>query len=405
MIRKALKAVDDSYRLRLRQSRFHGWRMGVLLGTCVSAFVLLCNIAVVVVGSQTGSGYDRDGVATVMEGNEATVSRWNTVCHIFINALSTVLLSASNYTMQVLNAPTRQEMDRAHTSGKWLDIGLLSVHNLRIISLKRAALCLILAASSLPLHLFYNASIFKIITMSDYEIVLLDRHSPAWNYTRSLNQTSLVGLRNSENTSVRLTNSEWTSIYNAPAITRYGDLFLLIDQISYKTRPDVTQFNFSLSEYFPQHISGPKLFSSYKPSREGWSPFLEGLNSTTAPLPESMHIVEGWTTESGRNSRIQISLYFMVVVLSFNFLKLTVMVSVLMMETSEYIVTLGDAAASYLERPEDLTEGRSALELDQMLLSFDNEDATDYSKVIWQPRLRRYCSSIGYDKTWTAIIA
>ena len=127
--------------------------------------------------------------------------------------------------------------------------------------------------------------------MSDYEIVLLDRHSPAWNYTR--NQTSLVGLRSYENTSVRLTNSEWTNIYNAPAITRYGDLFLLVDQISYKTRPDVTLFNFSPSEHFPQHISGSKLFDSYKPSGEGWSPFPEGPNSTTAPLPESMHIVEG----------------------------------------------------------------------------------------------------------------
>lgn len=127
--------------------------MGVLLGTITSMLVLICNIAMVILGAKAKGGYDRDGVATLIEGEEVTVSRLNTICHVFINVLSTVLLSASNYTMQVLNAPTRYEMDRAHANGKWLDVGLLSVHNMRIISSKRAALCLVLAVSSLPLHL------------------------------------------------------------------------------------------------------------------------------------------------------------------------------------------------------------------------------------------------------------
>jgi hypothetical protein len=126
--------------------------MGVLLGSCVSAFVLLCNIALVIIGLKR-SGYDEDGIATLLEDDEATITRWNTFAHVAINALSTVLLSMSNYTMQVLNSPTRQEVDKAHKRGKWLDIGLLSLHNLRIISRKRAILCLIMALSSMPLHL------------------------------------------------------------------------------------------------------------------------------------------------------------------------------------------------------------------------------------------------------------
>jgi hypothetical protein len=148
-----MKTADSNYKSRVRGSRLYGWRMGVLVWTCISSFVLLCNIAMIVIGARTKLGYDRDGVATLTEGDETTVSRWNTIGHIFINVLSTVLLSASNYTMQVLNAPTRKEIDRAHANGQWLDVGILSVHNLRIISRKRAALCLILAASSLPLHL------------------------------------------------------------------------------------------------------------------------------------------------------------------------------------------------------------------------------------------------------------
>lgn len=148
-----LERFQSRCKRRLLRSRFYGWRMGVLLGVCVSTFVLLCNITVVVIGGRTEAGYDQNGVSAVMMGSEATISVWNSVCHIFINVLSTVLRSASNYTMQVLNSPTRQEMDKAHRIGKWLDIGLLSIHNLRIILKKKAVLCLILASSSLPLHL------------------------------------------------------------------------------------------------------------------------------------------------------------------------------------------------------------------------------------------------------------
>jgi hypothetical protein len=127
--------------------------MGVLLGCLSSSIVLSCNIVLLAVGAAIRSGYDKDGVATIFEGDEATISLWNTILHVVINVLSTLLLSASNYTMQVLNSPTREEINKAHKNGKWLDIGLLSVHNLRIISSKRAILCIALALTSTPLHL------------------------------------------------------------------------------------------------------------------------------------------------------------------------------------------------------------------------------------------------------------
>jgi hypothetical protein len=149
---EAYHIAESRYHGRIRRSKFYGWRMGVLLGTCASSLVLLCNIALVIIG-HLRSGYDKDGVATVFEGDEISVSRLNTFAHILINALSTVLLSMSNYTMQVLNSPTRREIDKAHASGRWFDVGLLSLHNLRIISRKRATICLLLALSSLPLHL------------------------------------------------------------------------------------------------------------------------------------------------------------------------------------------------------------------------------------------------------------
>jgi hypothetical protein len=150
---KAPKILTSFYMRLSKKHRLQRWRMGVLLGCLSSSIVLSCNIVLLAVGAATRSGYDNDGVATIFEGDEATISLWNTILHVVINVLSTLLLSASNYTMQVLNSPTREEINKAHKNGKWLDIGLLSVHNLRIISSKRAILCIVLALTSTPLHL------------------------------------------------------------------------------------------------------------------------------------------------------------------------------------------------------------------------------------------------------------
>lgn len=38
--------------------------------------------------------------------------------HIIINILSTALLAASNYVMQCLSAPTRPDVNEAHTQRK-----------------------------------------------------------------------------------------------------------------------------------------------------------------------------------------------------------------------------------------------------------------------------------------------
>lgn len=150
---RPLTVVSNAIDLRLRKSRFHGWRMGVLFGCCMSFFVLCCNVALIVLGAIRKDGYNREGISTIIEGDEALVSRWNTALHVLINALSTLLLSTSNYTMQVLSSPTRDDVDAAHAKGRWLDIGLLSSRNLRSIPRRRAALWLALALSSIPLHL------------------------------------------------------------------------------------------------------------------------------------------------------------------------------------------------------------------------------------------------------------
>ena len=129
--------------------------MGVLFGCCMSFLVLCCNITLIVIGAKSKSGYDHEGISSIVEGDEASISRWDSALHLLINVLSTALLSSSNYTMQVLSSPTRKDLDAAHAKGQYLDIGLLSFRNLKAIPRSRAVLCLLLVLSSTPLHLLY----------------------------------------------------------------------------------------------------------------------------------------------------------------------------------------------------------------------------------------------------------
>jgi hypothetical protein len=165
---------------RIRNSRFHGWRMGVLLGCCMSTLVLLCNLAIIITGAI--KGYDANGIADLLTGDETSVSQWNTAFHVVINALSTILLSGSNYTMQVLSSPTRDDIDKAHGKNRWLEIGVLSPRNIRSLPRKRAWLCFLLSLSSIPLHLLY-------VTILSESCTSLRGTATTRLYSKSLRQT------------------------------------------------------------------------------------------------------------------------------------------------------------------------------------------------------------------------
>ena len=96
------------------------------------------------------------GIGTLYDGDCHHVEKATIWLHVGINVLSSLLLSASNYTMQALCSPTRKEIDRAHAKGDWVDIGTPSVRNiLGRISWRRIALWWILGLSSVPIHLLY----------------------------------------------------------------------------------------------------------------------------------------------------------------------------------------------------------------------------------------------------------
>jgi hypothetical protein len=97
----------------------------------------------------------RDGLYIIYDGNCTYTKRLNMLLHLGINIIGTLLLSASNYCMQALSSPSRIEVNEAHKSGKYLDIGIHGFRNVcaGYIDRRKVWLWALLGLSSLPLHL------------------------------------------------------------------------------------------------------------------------------------------------------------------------------------------------------------------------------------------------------------
>jgi hypothetical protein len=113
--------------------------------------VILLLISVFLRSSKIGDTSSSQRI--LYEGSCEKAKKGNVALHFAINALSTIILASSSYCMQCLTAPTREEVDNAHSTERWLDIGVPGFRNLRYIGKKRAALWGLLGITSLPLHL------------------------------------------------------------------------------------------------------------------------------------------------------------------------------------------------------------------------------------------------------------
>ncbi|KAI1140191.1 hypothetical protein F5Y05DRAFT_403222 [Hypoxylon sp. FL0543] len=89
------------------------------------------------------------------------VSQVNMVLHLLINVISTLVVTSSNFFMQVLNSPSREELNTAHFKGSWMGIGIPSVRNAFSVSRFKTLCWICLLISSIPIHLLFNSTIFQ----------------------------------------------------------------------------------------------------------------------------------------------------------------------------------------------------------------------------------------------------
>lgn len=98
----------------------------------------------------------------LFRGECRTSNNLNLFLQLVINIFSTCVLASSNFFMQIVSSPTRNEIDRAHRSLHSLEIGVSSFKNLGSLSWFKILAWAALFLTSVPIHLLFNSVIYPI---------------------------------------------------------------------------------------------------------------------------------------------------------------------------------------------------------------------------------------------------
>ena len=382
---------------RHRRRRYQGWRFGVSLSASTAFTILLTNLVLTIYGALYADTNSGIGTAYQGDGNCTTIGHLSLWLHVAINALSSILLSASNYTMQCLSSPTRTEVDRAHAKGDWLDIGVPGIRNLRRISWSRLGLWWILAVSSVPIHLLYNSAIFKTIDSNAYTAVVANTgfFERGANANYSLDMVAVPDTPHKFNASEDGGNiTIWwdavqevqnifaldsayrnTTIFqnlsNEDCISRYEDGFLSgRDHVIAVTSDQGNSTNETLFWFYQSGMgsfqSGPYLpangwicYDANSYNNLGWECDTAGAkkNATNWTIA-GKKIDYCLSRKQETHCKLNFSVQVMTAVIVCNALKVGVMLFTLWTQKDDTLVTIGDAIASFLDYPDEYTKGR-----------------------------------------------
>lgn len=358
--------------------------MGVSLCVLAATIVLIINL-VATLWASIKYGVT-EGFGTIQQGScekTKTLSQW---LHLTINGLSTMLLGASNYCMQCLSSPTREEVDSAHAQGIALDIGVPSVRNLGRIARRRQVLWVLLAVSGIPLHLLYNSAVFSTLATHSYEGFLASDdikqgHAQQWSRPWS-------GVRHE----VLLNISTYTELNNRECIRTYAKTYVPSHRnvVVVTTNQDIQGIQQAFwSGQLDQPEHGASYTSLVKYPAYEWicSSFASNICNVEQLIahagqwkvrvlvPDREHSYYADTSNASiypvdyclseqvsEQCELQFSLTILTVVISCNLMEALCMVLMLFKQQSPPLVTLGDAIASFLQYPAKCSEKHQSYE-------------------------------------------
>ncbi|PUU76459.1 hypothetical protein B9Z19DRAFT_1194722 [Tuber borchii] len=378
-----------------------GWHTGVLACATSVIVVLFINVSLTIYAATNPEYKMERGIGTLYSGScdkSRTIGLW---LHLGINALSTLLLSGSNYTQQCLAAPTRSEIDAAHARRRWMDIGVPSIRNLFKIKVERTFLWIAIGITSIPLHLLYNSAVYTSLSANEFFVIMVTRnHFEPGTYTNtsslklhelqeaSRNATTgkeygdigyqtdshdiqlLNSMLEGQNTGAQsyddLTPSQCTTLYNKDFVSSHRNLFLISNYTE-----DVTHENALLRIDFVNHdeISPSRWMCSDSPQKsyrcnpnELTSRVASGHPWLVAPMimamPSDAAEISGCKSERVvEKCKVQFSLGIMIAVICCNLVKACCMVMAVVRFREPTLVTLGDAIDSFLRIPDRTTTG------------------------------------------------
>ncbi|KAJ0421352.1 hypothetical protein BJY00DRAFT_111398 [Aspergillus carlsbadensis] len=395
--------VEDSICKEPKQGRLRRWRTGwkfmLFVSSMACVLVLAFNTGLLLWAVARHRVQDAKGV--LLTGDCDRVSRLNTGLHLLINMFSTILLAASNYGMQCLCAPTRQDVDAVHRSGGWLNIGVPSIKNLSHVSGRRSLLWLCLLLSSVPLHLLYNSTVFYTTSAYGYDVFVArrplegrmraaldaDEHDAPFDRLYETAQNGSL---------VNLTASECYNAYATTYQAKYGGVILLSDNMS-----STTDYNWLDAEEVYRPLQGM--------SPHTWMCSLWD-SCSASDAAQGTWSIRGYTVKSCQSElvpqycRLQYSLPLTIAVIVANLVKAVVLCYMSFSSSDPPMLTTGDAVASFLHRPDSFTVGRCLLSARDARDSRYSSDKHIYKPLAFQGKRERWYSSVP-KREWVPVLS
>lgn len=390
-----------------RFQKFEGYHFGILCCAAVSATTMAINLTLTIWAFKH---YEiEEGVGTILDGSCSETKKLAIWPHLGINVLSTLLLGASNYTMQCLCSPTREDIDRAHSQDIWLNIGTPSIRNLLAISRSRMLLWWLVAISSVPLPLMYNSAIFTTLSAREYYAYLVQPEfltGAPFNITAftgsssqedvhdmsgALNQAEAIAhdLRDGQRRLQNLTNMDCIRTYAAEFVSSHANVLAVSSDSWIANRPK---------------SDGNSILHVWRSQTHGAtneSPWVCPYGLCHSTLSEM--IAEAATWQLGgwsvtyclgqpveEHCKLQFSGAIMVVVIVCNLCKMIIMGYVAWKRPSEPLVTVGDAIASFLDQPDPTTIGMCLAGRDHFGKMSSPKPASDPGLSNWGEGTMRY---------------
>jgi hypothetical protein len=98
--------------------------------------------------------------------------------------------------MQILNAPDRQGIEKAHQRACFLNVGISSPSSLQHTSRLKRTLYVLLALSTVPIHLMLNSAIFASLQANNYGVIIVSQDyvtDPTWDANVTLRNKTVLG--------------------------------------------------------------------------------------------------------------------------------------------------------------------------------------------------------------------
>lgn len=155
-----------------------GWRRAALVNSIILGAMTVGMFCCLAASTSQTRGVTKvnfffNGTCGNGGGGGGSAARLNVGLHLLINVVSTAVFASSNFFMQVVNSPSREEIETAHANGLYLSIGVTSARNLFRVSRFKTCSWLILLVSSIPIHLLFNSMIFQTDNrMADFQVTI-----------------------------------------------------------------------------------------------------------------------------------------------------------------------------------------------------------------------------------------